>query len=352
MGPLIAIVGSASLQREYNPPIADVEAAISAAESLGRELALSGFRIAVFSSEADFIEKSVVKGYVSSGRAEVRSVVVHCRFGKDSDFAELSVFPECFDVRPDPASDWEVGYYRALLTVEGLLLIGGGRSAFTAGLIAISRGIPVVALATMGGAAQRVWRRLPGEHELVSDEDISDMAAAWATSSAATLVASLSRQHELLAERRRQAEEDLRRAGRREFAGLVVGFVLLLLALTAIPISYAVPPGTALGISSLVGAPLLAGACGAIMRNAFDDTQRWGRTMMLGTSAGVVTTLLFLAAQLTTTPDVLTTEASRRLLFFILPVGFISGLTFDAVYNRLRAQDVSFTSSLGQSSAP
>jgi hypothetical protein len=324
----------------------------SAAESLGRELAFNGFRIAVFSSHSDFIEKSVVKGYLASGRAEARSVVVHCRFGRDSDFTESSVSRECFDMRPDPGSDWEVGYYRALLTIDGLLIIGGGRSAFTAGLIAISRGVPVVALATMGGAAQRVWRRLPGEHELVSDEDISGMAAAWVTGSAATLVASLSRQHELLVERHRQAEDDLRRFGRREFARLVVGFVLLLLALAAIPISYAVPPGTAMGISALVGAPLLAGACGAIMRNAFDDTQRWGRTVMLGTSAGVVTTLLFLAAQLTTTPDILTTEASRRLLFFILPVGFISGLTFDAVYNRLRAQDVSFTSSLGQSPTP
>ncbi|TDE38815.1 hypothetical protein E1295_33205 [Nonomuraea mesophila] len=352
MGPLIAIVGSASPQREYDPQISDAEMVISAAETLGQELAISGFRIAVFSSRPDFIEKTVVKGYLASGRAAAQSVVVHGRFGKDSDFAEASEFRECFDVRPDPGADWEVGYYRALLAVDGLVVIGGGRSAFTAGLIAISRGIPIIALAAMGGAAQRVWRRLHGEHQLVDDEDISSMAAAWTAGSASRLVASLRRQHDLLADRHRQAEDDQRRAGRRETVGLIVGFILLLLALTAIPISYAEPPGTALGISALVGAPLLAGACGAIMRNAFDDTPRWGRTVMLGTVAGVVTTLLFLSAQLTTTPDVLTTEASRRLLFFVLPVGFISGLTFDAVYNRLRAQDVSFASSLGQPPKP
>jgi energy-converting hydrogenase Eha subunit A len=315
-------------------------------------LAREGFRITVFSSRPDFIEASLVQGYLASGHAAARSIIFHSRLGKDDDFTGAEEFRECFHVQVDPSSDWEVAYYRALLAVDGLLVIGGGRSAFTAGLIAISRGVPVIALASMGGAAQRIWRRLPGDHPLVSDDDLSAMAGVWSTGSAAALVTSLRRQCDMLATQRRQAEDERRQDGRRETAGLAAGFALLLSALASIPISYAHPPGSAWALSALVGAPLLAGACGAIMRNAFDDTGRWGRTVMLGTAAGVITTLLFLAAQLTTTPDVLTTEASRRLLFFILPVAFVSGLTFDAVYNRLRAQDVSFASGLGQPPPP
>ena len=62
--------------------------------------------------------------------------------------------------------------------------------------------------------------------------------------------------------------------------------------------------------------------------------------------AGAVAGLLFVAAQLATTPDVLDGPAARRLLLFVLPVGFIAGLTFDAVYSKLRTQDVADTTAL------
>ena len=349
MGPLIAIAGSASPHRSYEPPLTDVAQVISAAESLGRELAVNSYRLAVFSSDLDFIESSVVKGYISSGCAEQRSIQVHSRFGKEAGFAEAIAFRDCFDVRPDPGDDWEVGYYRALLSVDGVLIIGGGRSAFTAGLIAISRSIPVVAAASLGGAAQRVWRRLAEAYDLVSDEDIHVMAEAWQAQSATRLVASMSRQCELRTSRIQEAEAEQQHAGCHATTSLAVGALFLLLALAAIPLSYSQPPGTALGITALVVAPVLAAGCGAIMRNAFDEVKSWVRTAVLGSAAGAITALLFLAAQLTTTPDILTAEGSRRLLFFILPIGFVSGLTFDAVYSRLRAQDVSFTTSLDRS---
>ena len=44
-----------------------------------------------------------------------------------------------------------------------------------------------------------------------------------------------------------------------------------------------------------------------------------------------------------TNPDVLATADAGRLLFFLLPVGFVAGLTFDDVYRKLRSQDVSRT---------
>lgn len=59
--------------------------------------------------------------------------------------------------------------------------------------------------------------------------------------------------------------------------------------------------------------------------------------------------LLFVASQLVGAPDVLDTTAAqgvRRLLFFVLPIGFVAGLTFNAVYGRLRGADASQATTL------
>ena len=94
------------------------------------------------------------------------------------------------------------------------------------------------------------------------------------------------------------------------------------------------------GIVALIVAPMLAASCGAIMRTAVDERSEWLRTTVLGAAAGVMVFLLFGAAQLTATPDVLGGTGAQRLIFFALPIGFVAGLTFDAVYRKLRSQDV------------
>jgi len=109
---------------------------------------------------------------------------------------------------------------------------------------------------------------------------------------------------------------------------------------------YAWTPGTAGNLTALIAAPVLVAPCGAIIRNTLDEGRRWWRTAVLGMVAGAVAGLLFVAAQLATTPDVLDGPAARRLLLFVLPVGFIAGLTFDAVYRKLRTQDVADTTAL------
>lgn len=61
--------------------------------------------------------------------------------------------------------------------------------------------------------------------------------------------------------------------------------------------------------------------------------------------------LLFVASQLIGAPDVLEATAAqgvRHLLFFVLPIGFVAGLTFDAVYGRLRGADASQVTTLGK----
>jgi len=63
----------------------------------------------------------------------------------------------------------------------------------------------------------------------------------------------------------------------------------------------------------------------------------------------LITGVLYIVAQLIGAPDVLTTaqpDSVRRLLFFVLAIGFVAGLTFDAVYTKLRGKDVSQTAAL------
>ena len=67
MRPTIAVIGSMSPDRIYDPPGGDSETAEAAAAEIGRELAARGCRILVFSGRAEFIESAVVRGFVAHG---------------------------------------------------------------------------------------------------------------------------------------------------------------------------------------------------------------------------------------------------------------------------------------------
>jgi hypothetical protein len=345
----VVVVGSAVPRREYDPPLRDADAALRAAEQLGHELARHGCSIVVHSGDAAFIEGAVVRGYVASGLARPRSVQVRPRYGRtdDLDFPELASHREVFDSMPEATTDWEVTYYRSLLSADGVVVIGGGRSTFVAGLLALSRRSALVAVAGFGGAAEKVWQRFTNEPNWASKEDLARMAEPWRDGLAADLVRTLVGQCRRAEEEQKRDHDASRRATRKLTAGLVFGAVLLFCALAAIPLSYRVSPGTAGSVALLVGAPLLAATCGAVVRGALDGRSDWIRTAVLGAAAGAMTFLLFVAAQLTAVPDLLNTGGGvSRLLYFVIPLAFVAGLTFDAVYQRLRAQDVAPTAAL------
>jgi len=345
----VVVVGSVEPRREYEPPVRSLDVALRAAEQLGHELARQSCSIVVHSGEAAFIEGAVVRGYVASGLARPRSVQVRPRYGREDDlsFPELGSHREVFDTMPEATSDWEVTYYRSLLVADGLVVIGGGRSTFVAGLLALSRRCPLVAVAGFGGAAEKVWQRFSKESNWATEEDLASMAEPWRDGLAADLVGALvGQRHRAEADRERDDAASLRVA-RKLTAGLLVGAWLLLCALAAIPLSYRLPAGTTGSIALLVGAPLLAATCGAVMRGALDGRSDWIRTGVLGAAAGAMTFLLFVAAQLTAVPDLLGTGGGvSRLLYFVIPLAFVAGLTFDAVYHKLRAQDVAPTAAL------
>src|SRR5690242_7452 len=113
--PIVAIVGNATTS----------DKASAAAEVLGRELAEAGFRILVYSSQPDFLECHVVRGYVASRVALRCSVQVRYPLHSVKPaFAEQATNSELFDWRPDHAPDWEMSFYQSLSEAQGVLLMG------------------------------------------------------------------------------------------------------------------------------------------------------------------------------------------------------------------------------------
>jgi hypothetical protein len=346
---LIAIVGSLDSARQYSPPLRGLDIARRACEQIGSELAAQGCDLVVFSSDAAFVEADAVSGYVASGKAESGSIQVRSRLGRaDGQFQQMAEHDELFDVRGDPSSDWEVSYYRSLVEVQGIILIGGERSTLATGLIALAFHVPVVAVATFGGGTEKVWGALERTRSEATAEEISAMAQPWHKESAARLVRSLVEQGRRKEARLAENQRAERRQSRRVFVSLVVTALLLVAGLGTIPLMYSWKPGTSGSLLLLCVGPLFLATSGAIVRNIFDQGREWLRPAVLGLSAGAISFLLFVAAQLASNPDALDGPGARRLLFFVLPLGFIAGLTFDAVYAKLRTVDVTQTDILKQ----
>ncbi|GAB4102987.1 hypothetical protein GCM10028790_20060 [Micromonospora taraxaci] len=339
--PTVAVVGSVATGRSYDPPLRDVAVAARAAEEIGRELAQHGCRLVVFSSDEGFVESAVVRGYAQSGRARPGAIEVRGPYRADpTDFPEAQSHPELFDTRPEPTPDWEVSFYRALLQVDAILLIGGGRSTFIAGLIALSRRIAAAPVGTFGGSAEKAWQRMHGEPDAASEEDLSAMVSRWRPGSAEAVVGSLLRQHERRLSEQEQLQRQTTVETRRRAWSLLSALVFLAAGLATLPAATAWRPGTWAAVTLLVFGPLCAAVSGALIRNVFDEVGEWLRAAVFGAAAGGLSAVLFLAAQLTTNPNLLQGDSAARLGYFIVPVGFAAGLAFDAVLTKLRGTDV------------
>jgi hypothetical protein len=347
--PQAAIVGSVDESRVFDPPVPDPAGARRACEELGRELAVAEWQLVVYSVKPKFVEADVVRGYVESGKATSKSIHLHAPIGKGS-FVEYAEQPDLFDVRPDPSGDWEVSFYRSLSGCDGVILLGGGRSTLITGLIALTMRLPVLAVAAFGGNARKVWERLSGETGQ-SEADRDEMGNPWEDSSAAQLVQNLERQRQQRLERERTEARRERTEARRANTSLTVAVILLLAAVAGLVLSCGSRPGSAGSIALLALVPMLAAAGGALIRTSLDVGRDWTRAGVLGGAAGLITGLLYVASQLVGSPTVLDpgqTAAVRRLLFFVLPIGFVAGLTFDAVYPKLRGTNVSQADTLGK----
>jgi hypothetical protein len=349
--PIIAIVGNAKTHAD----------APAAAEALGRELAKAGFRILVYSSGAEYVEERVVTGYLASNVAGRRSIMVRYPFnGAKPEFAEQSSHAAAFDWRPEHGQDWEMSFYQSLNEVDGVLLIGGGNSTLIAGLIAMGRGIAMLAAAGFGGKAAEVWERLSPGRDLVTADEIALMARpSWTQDGAAEYAGILKAQIARKEERERQRLLEQRRQETSVSLNAGLALVLFLLAMGLVAVAWGVPTlSPAIGLALLFVSPLLAGISGSTVRMVFDrrqgadplSSQSAITTAALGLIAGGVAGLLFIIAQVTTATappgQIVALDQVRKLVPFTVLIGFVAGLTLDAVFRKLISTDVVDTTSI------
>lgn len=342
--PVVAVVGSVATDRVFTPPLKSAEHAREACRLLGRELALAGCDLAVFSSKPTYIERDVVHGYAEACAAETPgNVTAYPPRHRSVDFA----LPEgsCVTVETvrDTSGEWEVAYYRRLLTSDGVLLMGGGQSTRIAGIIAMSQRIPVLPVAAFGGGAGQVWVNLDKVRNDTDDDDIALMGDDWRAGSASRLVACLLTQRRRRLEAQAAIRREERSRARALNSGLLAAVVCLLGALGLLITAGAPGPAHAQRLAVFLTAPLLAAVAGALIRHTFDTGTGWLQSAVRGLGAGAVSVLLYCASQLLALPGLLDHLDVRRLLFFTVPLGFSAGFTFDLVYERLRAGAVSVT---------
>jgi len=336
--PLIAIVGSLNEARTIDPPLKNPADARQAAEAVGAALAEKGHRIFVYTAEAGFLETFVVKGYVASGKAKTKSIVARFPIGNESEFTEYAAHPEIFDLQRDRTADWETSFYRSLRDVDGVVLIGGGRSTLITGLIAVTLRIPLVAALAYGGKAEEVWKVLDSAQDLPAATEINAMAKPGTADVAREWVDSLEAQRRA---RQRQSSPSRKIAA---FAWmLLVGWVVTLpagfiLLKSKTPQGELPWPLDAIFIALLFIAPLIAGCSGATIRPLLPGQEGiTAGSSVLGAAAGAIASLLYVGAQLLSSGASGGSPNNFPLLLFGVGFGFIAGFTFDTVFKKLES---------------
>jgi hypothetical protein len=356
--PLIAIVGSADPDRtDYDPPIRYVQQVTQAAQQLGSELAKAGYRILVYSSADKYIEKDVVTGYVSSGKAKPESIQV--RYPQVVDpkgprpFLEQSSQVSLFERYQDTHPNWMVSFYSSLQEVDGILLLGGANSALITGLVAQIYRIPLVSISTFGGSAQTVWAL--SIRKLATDEERNLMGLPdWDQNSASKLIAILGAQRErLVSEEAQRLRAQALEKSKMQWRVLVAGLLVLASAILTV-FGFFLPKLDPLSFGFIfLFTPMLSGASGGVIRTILD----WNRglaipyarstleAVVLGMAAGLVTAVLFVLAQLASNPAIKDFEKGipaglNWLVAFALIIGFIAGLTLELVFGKLQKTDV------------
>lgn len=341
--PVVAIVGNTTASPAGVDPVA-------AAEELGAALAKAGFRLLVYSSGDGFLEPPVVRGYVGAQTARDKSIEI--RYPLDGAttpaFSEQKTHPHLFDPRPDHIANWETSFYLSLNEADGVVLLGGGESTLIAGMVALGHRLAVVALPYFGGKAVDVWKALTPGRDLLGIDERSEMAAPWAGGRAERCAQMLLAQ----IERKAEAERARRLADLRNEAFITrhaaIAGAVFALAIACVVVGLASPtPALQVVLAVLFVAPMLAGVSGSTIRLVFDwqqgkawmTTQSAVTTAMLGLIAGGAAALLFTLAQTAAWKE-LQAGPVQRLIPFAVAIGFVAGLTLDAVFRKLITSDV------------
>ena len=191
---------------------------------------------------------------------------------------------------------------------------------------------------------KKVWGTLSAGEDLPTRDDIDLMAKRWDGDSAKTCVKSLLKQRE----RRQMA------VGAPKPALSIIAGLLFIGALATVPWVWG---KNAFTVWMLFFVPLLAGGAGAALRPLIDRQRGvYGTTpailtaIVFGFVAGGIAGVLFVTAQQTAAPNVSDgvglSDYARRSIPYALGVGFVAGLTADAIFGKLLGLDVVRTSGI------
>jgi hypothetical protein len=343
------------------PDEATRQRAAQAARELGRELAKAGFSIIVYSADPKFIEPYVVEGYIASGAAKHNSIRVEYPPPPEAniDFAALKTHPNAFDLQPSADPNWEVSFYNSLSAVEGILLVGGGRSTLITGLVGLGSRVTVLPIRSFDGYARIVWDKMRANPDPLTQNDMNLLARPdWNQDTGRQIVALFDICAERLRKRRDAMRAQALRAARTTQWSAVLA-VALFLATAAIALGMAVVDGVkspamlafALGLGAL-----LAGLSGSLIRTVADLYDSEGVpterplyvTGALGTVAGVFAAMLVAIPQLIVrlpeelgkiTPEAkqaLKAENIRGAGGTALFTAFLTGFALDQFFRNLR----------------
>ncbi len=342
----ISIVGSVDegqAAQRYEPPVRHEAEARTTAEQIGVELAKRGYGIMVYAG--DYIERDVVRGFVQGAKEKgsIRVLFASEQNGPEG-FPEYADHKTLFDPRVDDSSDWEVSFYGSLAKVDGVLLIGGGRSSLITGVLALTYRIPLIALRAYGGSGEKIWKTMSGGRGLATADETNDMAQRGDPDLVVRWVNHLETQ----STRRRK---ELRWASGTHWA--IAAIVLMFLWLLALPLGYCWVPTRAevpgghptLFLFLLFLAPVLSGASGATVRMLLPEAGTpTMKSMALGIVAGAIAGVLYVASHVLAGPM----PHSFAILLIAVIFGFVAGLTFDKVFRKLETVDVLRTDMLSK----
>jgi hypothetical protein len=370
----IAIIGSMDPNRNnYDPALKNEAAAVNAARELGKELARAKHRILVFSSNPSFMEAHVVAGYIESGEALPKSIEILYPRKRDpkihGEFPEQKTHSVCFDPKTDPHPRWEASFYQSLPNVKGILMIGGGHATLIMGLMALSNPIPMVSLACFGGNSEEIWSMAKNK-PWIDRDDYDEMGRTrWNDNMAAALVKSLDKQQtnlNKLDKEKNSAVESIRK-NREQRSQWAAGFGILAAILTVIGVfgKQLVEGNIWLVIYALcfIAIPMSAGIAGSMffslrqMRRLGDNAPSPSikETIAHGLWAGLGSVVLFFVSQVTANRDIESLSKAvikgvgglDILLLFSLTIGFVAGLTYEAVFAKWETVDASRSSMIG-----
>jgi len=337
--PLILIVGSADPSRnDYDPPLTDPAGAQKAAEQLGAELARQGCRIVVYSADARYLEAAVVRGFVGASKKSARAMI-QVRFPhtapESAKFPEANTHGPLFEPLQDRNGSWEAAFYASLRDADGVLILGGARSAHAIGYMALGFRVPLVPVACFGGAGKAVWLAMRPGTDLVTDADCQLMnPLAWTSSAAGPLVASLLTQRTLRDQRGAQAIVD---RGRVAAMRQIVGGVAFLIAAIGLTVWGLIQPAThqtALFMALLFIVGPVAGVGSALISSGwrFENERHSIATGGLGFTAGLVSSLLYLLAQFSTASD--PSMIKGLAMIVAMATGLLAGFAVDRVLKQ------------------